>query len=139
MKPKNEYASARINARVRSGRVAAKTVDANPPSFMPKRTALPKPTASMTASISVARSSTVRDRVRQPDPGLVKRYDATEPGELVEEGLEFGDGPEQLDVGDERPDEDQLDRSVAEHLIRQAQIAAGCVRRVRHGMSVLLN
>jgi hypothetical protein len=42
-------------------------------------------------------------------------------------------------VADERPDDDQLDRPVAEHLIRQAQIAAWCVQRVRHGMSVLLS
>ena len=42
-------------------------------------------------------------------------------------------------MGDDRPDEDKLDRPVAEHLIRQAQIAARCVRRVRHGMSVLLS
>jgi hypothetical protein len=41
-------------------------------------------------------------------------------------------------VADERRDADQLDRPVAEHLIRQAQIAARCVQRVRHGMSVLL-
>jgi len=27
-------------------------------------------------------------------------------------------------VGDHRPDEDELDRPVAEHLIRQAEIAA---------------
>ena len=39
---------------------------------------------------------------------------------------------------DHRPDEDELDRPVTEHLIRQAQIAAGSVRRFRHGMSVLL-
>ena len=78
----------------------------------------------------------MRDRVRQPDPGLVEHYDATERGELVEERLEFGHGPEQLDVADEWPGEDELDRPVAEHLIRQAQIAAGCVRRFRHGMSV---
>ena len=50
----------RINACVRSGRVAAKTMAAGPPSLTPKRTAFSKPTASMTASISVARSSSVR-------------------------------------------------------------------------------
>ncbi len=86
---------------------------------------------------SIIERADVRDGVRQPDPGLVEHYDATECGELVEEGLEFGHGPEQLDVADERPDEDQLDGTVAEHLIRQAEIAAGCVRGVRHGMSVL--
>jgi hypothetical protein len=37
----------------------------------------------------------------------------------------------------ERPDEDELDGPVAEHLIRQAQIAAPGVRRFRHRMSVL--
>ena len=83
---------------------------------------------------SIFYRANVRDRVRQPDPGLVEQYDATERGELVEEGLEFGHGPEQLDVADERPGEDELDRPVAEHLIRQAEIAAGCVRRFRHGI-----
>jgi hypothetical protein len=81
----------------------------------------------------------VRDRVRQPDPGLIKQEHATERGELIAEGLEFGQGPAQLDVANERRDADQLDRPVAEHLIRQAQIAARCVQRVRHGMSVLLS
>jgi hypothetical protein len=47
--------------------------------------------------------------------------------------------PEQLDVADYRPDVDEFDGPVAEHLIRQAEIAAGCVRRFRHGMSVLLS
>src|SRR5262249_29497231 len=57
--------------------------------------------------------------------------------ELVDEGLDVGHGPDQLDVADHWPDGDQLDRPVAEHLIRQAQIAALGVRRFRHGMSVL--
>ena len=88
---------------------------------------------------SIIQRANFRDRVRQPDPGLVEHEDATERGELLEEGLEFGQGPEQLDVADERPDDDELDRPVAEHLIRQAQIAARCVRRFRHRMSVLLS
>ena len=83
---------------------------------------------------SIIQRANFRDRVRQPDPGLVEQKDATERGELLEEGLEFGQGPEQLDVAGERPDEDELDRPVAEHLIRQAEIAAGCVRRFRHGI-----
>ena len=114
---------------------------AGPPSLRPKRTAFPKPTASMTASISAARSSSVRTcgtGSDSPTPALSNTHDATERGELVEERLEFGHGPEQLDVADERPDEDELDRPVAEHLIRQAEIAARCVRRFRHGMSVVM-
>ena len=82
----------------------------------------------------IIQRANLRHRVRQPDPGLVEQKDATEGGELVEEGLEFGHGPEQLDVADHRPDEDELDRPVAEHLIRQAEIAAGSVRRFRHGI-----
>ena len=39
---------------------------------------------------SIIQRANVRDRVRQPDPGLVEHEDATERGELVEEGLEFG-------------------------------------------------
>ena len=81
---------------------------------------------------------TFGDRVRQPDPGLVEQGNATERGELLNERFELGEGPGQLDVADERPDEDQLDRPVAEHLIRQAEIAARCVRRFRHGMSVVM-
>jgi hypothetical protein len=70
---------------------------------------------------------------------LIIRYDRKTIREQgVHEGLEFGQGPEQLDVADEWPGEHELDRPVAEHLIRQAQIAAGCVRRFRHGLSVLL-
>ena len=83
---------------------------------------------------SIIQRANFRDRVRQPDPGLVEQDDATERGELLQEGLEFGQGPEQLDVADDRPGEDQLDRPVAEHLIRQAEIAARCVRRFRHGI-----
>jgi hypothetical protein len=52
---------------------------------------------------------------------------ATKRGELIEESLEFRQGPEQLGVADHRPDEDNLDRPVAEHLIREAEIAALCV------------
>src|SRR6478609_2803039 len=136
-KPVNAYVPVRISARVRCGRVAAKTMAAGPPSLRPKMTAFPKPTASMTASISAARSSSVRtrrDRVRQPDPSLIEQEDATEPAELLHEGLEFGHGPKQLDVADERPGVDELDGPVAKHLIRQAQIAAWCVRRFRHGI-----
>ena len=85
---------------------------------------------------SIVHRANLRDRVGQPHPGLVEDDDATEGGELLEEGLEFGHGPEQLDVADERPDEDELNRPVAEHLIRETEIAAGCIRRFRHGLSV---
>ena len=83
---------------------------------------------------SIIQRANFRHRVRQPDPGLVEHEDATERGELLHERLEFGQGPGQLDVADERPGEDELDRPVAEHLIRQAEIAARCVRRFRHGI-----
>jgi hypothetical protein len=76
----------------------------------------------------------VRHRVRQPDPGLVEHDDARECRELVEKGLEFWHGPGQLDVANEGPDEGDLDRPVAEHLVRQTEIAAGCVQGVRHGI-----
>ena len=81
---------------------------------------------------SIIQRANSRDRVRQPGPGFVEQSDATEGGELLEEGLEFGHGPEQLDMADHRPDEDKLDRPVAEYLIRQAEIAARSVRRFRH-------
>jgi hypothetical protein len=35
-------------------------------------------------------------------------------------------------VGGERPGDDQLDGTLAEHLIREAEITAGCVRGFRH-------
>ena len=38
----------------------------------------------------IIQRANVRDRVRQPDPGLVEHEDATKRGELIEEGLEFG-------------------------------------------------
>ena len=81
----------------------------------------------MTASISAARSSSVRTfgtGSDSPTPALSNTYDVTKRGELLHECLEFGHGPDQLDVADERPSEDELDRPVAEHLIRQAEIAA---------------
>ena len=56
-----DAAPVRINARVRSGRVAAKRTAAGPPSLTPRTAAFPKPAASMTASISAARSSSVRN------------------------------------------------------------------------------
>ena len=59
-KPWYANVPARINARIRSGRFAAKTMAAGPPSLTPKMTACLKPTAFMTASISAARSSSVR-------------------------------------------------------------------------------
>ena len=80
----------------------------------------------------------MRDRVRQPGAGLVEQKDATERGEPLEEGHKFGHGPVQLDVAGERPGKDELDRSVAEHLIGEAEVLAGCVRGFRHGLSVLL-
>jgi hypothetical protein len=78
------------------------------------------------------------DGVRQPHPGLVEQEDASERAQLLHKGPEFGHGPIQLDVAGERPGPDKLDGPVAEYLIRQAEIAAGCVQRFRHGMSVLL-
>ena len=41
--------------------------------------------------------------------------------------------PEQFGVAEYRPDEDELDRPVAEHLIRQTEIATLGVRRFWHG------
>ena len=95
----------------------------------------------MTASISAARSSSVRTcgtGSDSPTPALSNTTTRRERGELVEKGLEFWHGPGQLDVADEGPDEDELDRPVAEHLIRQTEIAARRVRRFRHGMSVVM-
>ncbi len=82
---------------------------------------------------SLFEQTNFRDGVRQPVSGLVEQEDATESGEPLHESLEFGQGPIHLDVAGERPGEDELDGPVAEHLIRQAEIAAGCVRGFRHG------
>ena len=68
---------------------------------------------------------------------------ATVPGQTVHAlnleppRAEFGHGPGQLDVADVRPDEDELDGPVAEHLIRQAEIAARCVRRSPTALSAI--
>jgi hypothetical protein len=76
---------------------------------------------------SLFKQTNFRDGIRQPVSGHIEHDDATKRGELIEESLELGQGPEQLGVADHRPDEDKLDRPVAEHLKRQAQIAALCV------------
>jgi hypothetical protein len=41
---------------------------------------------------------------------VIEQHDVTKRGELLKECLEFGLGPGQLYVADERPDEDKLDR-----------------------------
>ena len=66
----------------RCGRVAAKTTAAGPPSLIPNSAAFSKPTASMTASISVARSSSVRTcgtGSDSPTPALSNTFFASTP------------------------------------------------------------
>jgi len=119
----------RINARVRCGRVAA--LAQTEEGGMTKAGGVHD---GLDLGPSIIQRANLRNRIRQPDAGLIEQDDATECRQLIEEGLEFGQGPEQLDVAGERPNDDQLDGPVAEHLIRQAEIAAGCVRRFRHGL-----
>jgi hypothetical protein len=76
---------------------------------------------------TIIHRTNTRHWVRQPDPGLVVQDDATERAELVKECLELWQGPKQLDVADERPSKDELDRPVTEYLIGEAEIAAGCI------------
>jgi hypothetical protein len=64
-------------------------------------------------------------RVRQPDPGLVEQGNATERGELLKRTLELGEGPGQLDVSDERPDDDQLDRPVGLYANKMGRVNWG--------------
>ena len=140
-RPAYEEVPLRINARVRSGRFAANTMAGGPPSLTPEDDGLSEAGGvhdGLDLGRSIIQRANLRDRVRQPDPGLVEHHDATERGEPVEEGLEFGHGPEQLDVADHRPDEDELDRPVAEHLIRQAQIAAAAYDVSATALSVRL-
>jgi hypothetical protein len=91
-KPQFGTAPRRISARVRSGRVAAKTVD---------RAALTQTEQDGVSEAdgvhdgldlgrSIIQRANLRDRVRQPDPGLVEDEDATERGELLKERFEFG-------------------------------------------------
>ena len=42
---------------------------------------------------SIIHRANLRDRVRQPDPGLVEHHDATEGAETLEERLVFGQRP----------------------------------------------
>ena len=107
------------------------------PSLIPKTAAFPNPNGvhdGLDLGRSIIQRANTRDRVRQPDPGLIEYDDATKGRELIEESLEFGLGPEQLHVGGERPGDDQLDGTLAEHLIREAEITAGCVRGFRHAI-----
>ena len=92
-KPVYANVPVRINARVRSGRVAAKTMAAGPPSLIPKKDGLSEADGvhdGLDLGRSIIQRANLRDRVRQPDPGLVEHEDATERGELLEEGLVFG-------------------------------------------------
>ena len=81
---------------------------------------------------SIVERANFRDRIRQSDPCLVEHDDPTERGEPIHERLVLGQRPEQLDMADEGPGVNQLDLPVAEHLIREAEVAAGRVRRFRH-------
>jgi hypothetical protein len=102
-------------------------MEAGPPSLIPKRTAFSKPTASMTASISAARSSSVRTRGTgsdNPTPALSNSRTRQNVESCSKNALNSGRVQNNSIVADHRRNEDELDRPVAEHLIRQAQIAA---------------
>ena len=91
---------------VRSGRFAAKTAEAGPPSLIPKTTASVEADGvhhGLDLRDSIIQRAHLRDRVRQPEAGLVEHHDATEAAQLLEEGLEVGKSPEQFDMADHRP------------------------------------
>ena len=110
-KPANDDVPVRINACVRSGRVDANTIVAGPPSLIPKRTAFLKPTASMTASISAARSSSVRTCGTGSDSPTPALSNTTTRQNVDSRSMKASNSGmvKQLDVADERPGVHKLD------------------------------
>src|SRR3954454_16479540 len=126
--PEPAYAVApvRISARVRSGRVAAKRIEAGPPSLTPKSAALSKPAASITASISAARSSSVRTfgtGSDNPTPALSNRMIRQKVPSLSMNAQNSGKDQYSSTWLAKDPLPDQFDGPVAEHLIGQAEVA----------------
>ncbi len=106
----------------------------------PEKHRLSKPAASMTASISAARSSSVRTcgtGSDSPTPALSNRRMRQNVASRSKKATNSGTVQYSSMWLANDPAEDELDRPVPEHLIRQAQIATRCVRCFRHGMSVL--
>ena len=97
----------RINACVRSGRVAANIMAGGPAVARTPNDGLSEAGGvhdGLDLGRSIIQRANLRDRVRQPDPGLVVDHDATERGEPVVEGIVLRGWAcrEQLDVADHK-------------------------------------
>src|SRR5262245_24507579 len=117
-----------MNARVRSGRVAANTTAAGPLSLTPKRTDFPKPAASMTASISAARSSIVRTfgtGSESPSPALSNNRTRQNVDSCSRKAFHSGRIQYRSTWLANPPGDDEFDGPVAEHLIGKTEIAQG--------------
>ena len=86
---------------------------------------------------SIIQRPNFRDRVRQPDPCLVEHKDATKVNSRSKKATNSGTVQYNSTWLANDPANTSSIGPSPKHLIRQAQIAAGCVRRFRHGRSVL--
>ena len=78
----------------------------------------------------------LRNWVGETNPGLVEQHHSTDGADPVEKRLRFRQRPDQLDVTHERAGDDEVNVAFAEHLIRQADVAALRVSGIRHPPSL---
>ena len=111
-----------------------------PPSETPNTAARSLPTASMTARTSSMRSSRVGDAagpVGQAGAALVEHDHAAERPEAREEMRHGRIVPVEVDVGDEAGHVDEVERTLPEHLVGDADVAAlGVVGVGLHGVAL---
>jgi hypothetical protein len=74
----------------------------------------------------------LRNRVGQAHPGLVIDHHASKGREVFEERGELWGRPTDLDIRDERPSDDDVDVSGAEHLVGEAQVTTARVPCLGH-------
>ena len=115
---------------VRSGYVAANRHAIGPPSDTPKMTARSDPAASITARTSSIRvssegSRSSETRSESPMPRLSNRIEPREGGDPAQEVGEARFLPQRLDVGRPPHHPDEVERSVADHLVRDVDPVGG--------------
>ena len=120
----------RIRAPVRSGQVAAKGTLMGPPSDSPSSAARREPAASITAWTSSMRSSSGAGAAtgsESPRATLVEQDQPRELRQLLKETRDPRIRPLKVQVRDEARHEHKVDRTVADDLIRDADLAAARV------------